>query len=186
MEEINLKSNLLIKLFGKSVITFDEMQDVEDLLLDGEGIVFSDEEIANIQSDLEFVFYDIKENMKGISIANCPNSLRDYIINNAPTTDIFFEGYEEFFDDLKNKKIEVSDEVKRHFVDQEANEYELFQYIKGSQMINLKPLIRIQDYETMKKYAKISDFEVKIESMEEYEAQMPGYPPTNGGYYSGT
>ena len=169
MEEINLKSNLLIKLFGKSAITFDEMQEIEEFLLDGEGIAFSDEEINNIQSDLEYVFNGIKEDLRDISIANCPNSLRDYIIKKAPTENIYFEGYEEFYDKLKENKIEVSDECKKIFGDQEANEYKLFQYVKTSQLIELKHVITMQDYELIKKYAKLSDFTIKINNMQEYE-----------------
>lgn len=170
MEKVKLKSNLLIKLFGRDEISLEEIQDIEDLLLDGQGISFTKEEIENVKSDLVYVFGEIQENQRDIQIANCPEFLKEYIIKNAPTEEIYFEGYEDYFEALKDKEVDVSDEFRKSFGGE--NEYELYQYVKTSKYLDLKPTITLKDYDAIKKYASITDFKIKIESEQEYQSLL--------------
>lgn len=167
MEKINLKSNLLIKLFGKDEVSLEELQEKEEFVLDGQGIAFTEEEIENIKSDLAYVFEELKERVCELSIGNCPDSMRDYVIKNAPTTEIYFEGR----DELTENEVDVSDEFKKSCGDIET-EYDLFDYIKTAQSIDLKPLITLKDIDLIQNYANISDFKIKIENEQEYQALL--------------
>lgn len=167
MEKINLKSNLLIKLFGKDEVTLEELQEMDEFLLDGQGISFTEEEIENIKSDLVYVFKQLKESTSEISIANCPDFMRDYIIKNAPTPEVYFEGRE----DLRKNEIDVSDEFKKS-CGEIKTEYDLFDYVKTCKSIDLKPVISLKDANIIQKYADISDFKIKIESEQEYQTLL--------------
>lgn len=170
MDKIILKSNLVINLLGKREVTLEELQDIDELLLDGSGINFFATEIENIKQDLKYIFASIKENASDISFVNCPYCIKEYIIKNAPTEDIYFEGYEEFFAKLKENKVTISEEFQKYFTDTTGlTEYEVFQYIKTSQLIDLQLVITVKDLELVGKYGDFSDFKVKIESLEEYE-----------------
>lgn len=170
MEKIQLKSNLLIKLFGSNEITLDELHNIDNILLDGNGIVFNEDEIKNIKSDLEYVFDEIKENYsRDISIINCPDFLKDYIIKNAATDKIYFEGYEEYFNTLKQRKINISNEFRKYFAnDSEVTEYDLYEYVKTAKFLELDSVITLKDYDIMKNYANIADFKIKISNEEDY------------------
>lgn len=165
--KINLKSNLLIKLFGKDEVSLEELQEKEEFVLDGQGIAFTEEEIENIKSDLAYVFEELKERVCELSIGNCPDSMRDYVIKNAPTTEIYFEGR----DELTENEVDVSDEFKKSCGDIET-EYDLFDYIKTAQSIDLKPLITLKDIDLIQNYANISDFKIEIENEQEYQALL--------------
>jgi len=170
MDRIILKSNLVINLLGKREVTLEDIQDIDELLLDGSGINFSATEMDNIKHDLQYIFASIKENAGDITFTNCPDSIREYIIKNAPTEDIYFEGYEEFFDELKENHVSISEQFQKYLGDDsDLTEYEVFQYVKTSQIIDLKPVITVSDLDLIQKYGNISDFQVKVESLEEYE-----------------
>jgi len=164
MEKINLKSNLLIKLFGKDEVSLEELQEKDEFVLDGQGITFTEEEIENIKSDLAYVFEELKDRVCELSIGNCPDLMRDYVIKNAPTTEIYFEGR----DDLTENEIDISDELKKSFGER-GTEYDLFDYVKTCQNVDLKPVITLKDYDIIQKYANISDFKIKIENEQEYQ-----------------
>ncbi len=167
MEKINLKSNLLIKLFGRDEVTLEELQEMDEFILDGQGISFTEEEIENIKSDLVYVFKELKENTSEISIANCPDFMKEYIIKNAPTPEIYFEGRE----DLRENWIDVSDEFEKS-CGKIKTEYDLFDYVKTCQAIDLKPVITVKDIDIIQKYANIYDFKIKIESEQEYQTLL--------------
>ena len=167
MERINLKSNLLIKLFGKDEVSLEEIQERDDFILDGQGISFTEEEIENIKSDLTYVFEELKERVCELYIGNCPDFIRNYVIRNAPTTEIYFEGR----DDLRENEIAVSDEFEES-CGGIRTEYDLFDYVKTCQNIELKPVITLKDVDLIQKYANISDFKIKVENEQEYQALL--------------
>lgn len=171
MKKINLKSNLLIKLFGRDEITLKELQEMNEFILDGQGISFTEEEIENIKSDLVYVFKELNESTSKIYIANCPDFMKDYIIKNAPTPKIYFKGRE----DLKENWIDVSDELEK-YCGKIKTEYELFSFVKDCQTFNSKPVITVKDFDIIQKYANIYDFKIKIKSKQEYQTllQMVG------------
>ncbi len=167
MEKVNLKSNLLIKLFGKNEVSLEELEERDEFILDGEGIDFTEDEIENIKSDLSYVFKELKERICEIYIGNCPDFMRDYVIKNAPTTEIYFEGRL----NLTENEIEISEGFKNSCGDIKT-EYELFEYIKTAQNIDVKPVITLKDINLIQKYANISDFKIKIESEEEFQTLL--------------
>ena len=167
MEKFKLQSNLLVKIFGRDEVTLEELQEMDEFILDGQGISFTEEEIENIKSDLACVFKQLKESTSEISIANCPDFIRDYIVKNAPTTEIYFEGRE----DLRENEIKVSDEFKKS-CGEIKTEYDLFDYAKTCQNIDLKPVITLKDFDMIQKYANISDFKIKIETEQEYQTLL--------------
>ncbi len=173
MKKVNFKSHLLKKSLKRKHITFEELEDMDEFMIDGRGVLFTRKELRNIKNDLEYIFEAIKENASEISIISCPTFLRDYIIKNASTEEIYFAGYEDYFDTLKQQQIDISDEFKKSFADSSTvTEYELFQYIKTSQYLDLKPVITLKDFETIQKYANISDFKIKIENEQEYQSLL--------------
>lgn len=167
MEKFKLQSNLLVKIFGRDEVTLEELQEMDEFILDGQGNSFTKEEIENIKSDLVCVFKQLKESTSEISIANCPDFIKDYIIKNAPTTEIYFEGHE----DLRENEIDASDEFKKS-CGEIKTEYDLFDYVKTCQNIDLKPVITLKDFDMIQKYANISDFKIKIETEQEYQTLL--------------
>lgn len=173
MDKIILRSNLIIKLLGRREISFQEIQDMDEFLLDGSGINFSATEIENIKHDLQYIFLAMKEKLSEITFTNCPDSIKEYIIKNVPTENIYFEGYEEFFDELKTNNVSVSEQFLKYFEnDPNLTEYEVFRSIKIYQFLNLKPVICVSDFDLVQKYANFTDFQVKVENLEEYEQVM--------------
>lgn len=176
MEKIKLKSKLVTKLFGDSEITLEELSNIEAFLLDGARIDFSPKEIDAIKADLEYVFADMKKFGKAISFMNCPASIRDYILKNAPLEDIFFEEHGIFKERREKTKVKVSDEFKICIGDEEEiTESKVYEYIKRAKLHDIKPFISIDDIELVIKYALLSDFKIKINNYEEYTRLMTSY-----------
>lgn len=170
MDKIILKSNLISKLLGKREITLEDIVILDELLLDGAGVDFSAEEIENIKDDLQYIFEIMKEESRDISFINCPDQVKEYIIKKAPTTEIYFEGHEKFFDGLKANKVRVSKEFQKYIGDDsELTEYETFKYIKFAMELDLEPVINVSDIELFQKYGDLSAFKIKVESLEEYQ-----------------
>lgn len=173
MEKINLRSRLFIKLMGKVEVTLEELQAVEDYFFDGSGIEFSSDEINNIKQDFEYVFKDIKESTKEISFANCSTSIRDYILRYAPTEEIYFEGYEDFYGRLNNANINVSTELQKYIENtSDLTEYKMFKYLKTAQAMGLPLVISMEDISFAQKYISFSDVKVKIRDASEYQQMI--------------
>lgn len=176
MQLLKLKSQILIKTFGKDTIETEELEDMYELMIVGERDKIDMKEAILLQDDLKSIFQLRPEIMRvGLGNIDMSNISIDRILKESPTSEIFFEGSEEYFMQLKNTQVNLSDLTKDYLAlddKQEVTEFELFEQLKTSKQFSLMPTIDAEELETVLKYIDIDEIKIKARTQSDIEKIM--------------
>lgn len=176
MQSLKLKSQTLIKIFGKDTIEVKELENMNELIIVGEGNKIDEQEAILLQDDLSIIFKllpnMIEFRLENIDISNISIAR---ILKECPTSEISFEGSEEYFAQLRNTKINLSDLSKDYLAlddKVEISEFDVFEQLKTNKQFSLMPTIDVQELETALKYIEIDEIKIKARTQSDIEKIM--------------
>lgn len=176
MQSLKLKSQTLIKIFGKDTIEVKELENMNELMIVGEGKEIDEQEARLLQEDLSTIFALCSNIIRmGLENIDIRNISIDKILKESPTSEISFEGSEEYFAQLRNTKINLSDLSKDYLAlddKVEISEFDVFEQLKTNKQFSLMPTIDIEELETALKYIEIDEIKIKARTQSDIEKIM--------------
>ena len=173
MQSLKLKSKTLIDFFGKDTIEIEELDDLNELIILGNGTTIDKQEATLLQDDLStfFKFFPTMMefrldniDMSNISIAR--------ILKECSASEISFDGSDKYFSQLRNTTINLSDLTIENLgldAKQEISEFDMFEQLKTAKQFSLSPTIDIEDLETALKYIDIFEIKIKVRTQNDLE-----------------
>lgn len=173
MQPLKLKSQTLIRTFGKDTIEAEELEDMYELMVVGDGEKIEMQEAKLLQDDLSAIFQLCPEIMRvGLDNIDMSNISIDKIVKESSASKISFEGSEKYFEQLKSTKVNLSNLTKDYLAlddKKEITEFDLFEQLKTSKQFFLIPTIDVEELEIALKYIDISEIKIKARKQSDIE-----------------
>lgn len=173
MKSLKLKSKTLIDFFGKDTIEIKELEDLNELIIFGNGTMIDKEEATLLQDDLS-TFFKIFPTMMEFRLDNIDisNISISRILKECSASEISFDGSDKYFSQLRNTTINLSDLTIENLgldAKQEISEFDMFEQLKTDKQFSLSPTIDTEDLETALKYIDISEIKIKVRTQNDLE-----------------